>query len=625
MELIAFASGKGGTGKTLMASCLGYALIRAGQRVLMIDADPATDGLSLFLLGPRGMNQVSDFTEENTFTGILRIFQSRSEVIFEPRRINRAGSDPATDHGVLYDAVISGKGLYGDISPKATALPDLDQNMFRAAVAAVFSKIREAAQYDYVLVDTRGGFAFESTDVCALADSFVVVTDPDVTSFYQDRNLVKRVSAAAEQLGSRPVLRSIIVNRATEGHQDGHVDLDKLEVSFRLQLEREFPVKFSDTHPIPADIEVLRAYKTQRVPYLAVPASLFSFATLSAFGEILKVVTARWTAEQVDRWNALVAAISEAVEKRNKQVVAERELQDASMQQLERLRKDNVACNEKTEKLTAEIARLDSHYQRELGRSEVLLKRVSTVPTLTSADAVGQKEYRPLSLRRQWSTLIISVSLVWVLSIPAWYGYRAFERSREQQRVETMLKEVYNPTVPPSLRSRYLRELITARQTDFTAINLMGLDLTELHSGTALSFRAAVLKQVDLSRSVLPKSDFTDANLQSAVLESVILRGSKFIRADFSGASLRNADLTASNMESAKFTLADLTGADLTRADLRDADFKGANLSGAHLTPAQLRVAIVDEGTILPDGARELTRDELTRQKALDSQRDRKK
>ena len=75
MELIAFASGKGGTGKTLMAACLGYALIRAGQRVLMIDADPATDGLSLFLLGREGMRQVEGFEELNTFTGALRQFQ----------------------------------------------------------------------------------------------------------------------------------------------------------------------------------------------------------------------------------------------------------------------------------------------------------------------------------------------------------------------------------------------------------------------------------------------------------------------------------------------------------------------------------------------------------------------
>ena len=53
-EIIAISSGKGGTGKTLVAACLGYSLKKAGHEVLMIDADPGTDGLSLFLLGPEG-------------------------------------------------------------------------------------------------------------------------------------------------------------------------------------------------------------------------------------------------------------------------------------------------------------------------------------------------------------------------------------------------------------------------------------------------------------------------------------------------------------------------------------------------------------------------------------------
>ena len=36
-EIIAIASGKGGTGKTLLTACLAHALIRAGHRVLLVD------------------------------------------------------------------------------------------------------------------------------------------------------------------------------------------------------------------------------------------------------------------------------------------------------------------------------------------------------------------------------------------------------------------------------------------------------------------------------------------------------------------------------------------------------------------------------------------------------------
>jgi MinD-like ATPase involved in chromosome partitioning or flagellar assembly/tetratricopeptide (TPR) repeat protein len=373
MELIAFASGKGGTGKTLMASCLGYALIRAGQRVLMVDADLATDGLSLFLLGPKGVHQISDFNESNTFTGILHHVHPKNEIHFEPRRINRTGADSATDHGVIYEALISGTTLYGDDPFKDRPSSNFDQGVFRIAVANLFSAIRKSGRYDYVIVDTRGGFSYESTDLCALADSFLVVTDPDVTSFYQDRNLLKRISNAAEELGSAPVLRSIIVNRATEWLGEDHSDLNSLEVSFRLQLEREFPIKFSETHPIPADIEVLQAYKTQRIPYLAAPASFFSFATLSAFGDILKIVTTRWTTDQIKSWNVLVASISDAIEKRNRELASEREAQAEVIVELAFLRKENSDQKKNIQELKEQLTmvRSESRHDREPPRSSV--------------------------------------------------------------------------------------------------------------------------------------------------------------------------------------------------------------------------------------------------------------
>jgi MinD-like ATPase involved in chromosome partitioning or flagellar assembly/tetratricopeptide (TPR) repeat protein len=393
MELIAFASGKGGTGKTLMASCLGYALIRAGHRVLMIDTDQATDGLSLFLLGPKGMNQISDFTELNTFSGLLQLSQRGSGTIFEPRRINRTGTEP-TDHGVTYEAIISGNNPYGELLTKNPADSGLNQESFQKAVARLFSEIRETSQYDYVLVDTRGGFAFDSTDICALADSFIVVTDPDVTSFYQDRNLMKRISGAAQELGRTPVLRSIIVNRAVDGFIEDHIELNKLEVSFRHQLELEFPLKFSDTHPVPADIEVLRAYKSQRMPYVAAPWSPFSYATLSAFGDILKVVTAKWTANQVQNWNVLVASVSDAIKKKNEQLMTERETRAAVAQELTVLRKENADRKEKVEELQREMDRLERRYERELSRSTTL--ELGTV-AVAGGGTVGKAEDRLIS------------------------------------------------------------------------------------------------------------------------------------------------------------------------------------------------------------------------------------
>ena len=119
-EIIAIASGKGGTGKTIIAGCLGYALMRSGHRVLMVDGDAGTDGLSLFLLGPGGMHQIKNVLPQCTFTGILTSLAGGSKIDVKPYQIRRDVHHEVAldeeDHGVRYDALISAAGIYGDLS-----------------------------------------------------------------------------------------------------------------------------------------------------------------------------------------------------------------------------------------------------------------------------------------------------------------------------------------------------------------------------------------------------------------------------------------------------------------------------------------------------------------------------
>src|SRR5689334_42891 len=107
-EVIAFSSGKGGTGKTSVIAALGYALTYSGHKVLMIDTDRATDGFSLFILGPHGMNQVGDFKQQNTFAGVIQKFERTHAIDVDPRIINRSGQN---DHDLSYHAIISTRDL----------------------------------------------------------------------------------------------------------------------------------------------------------------------------------------------------------------------------------------------------------------------------------------------------------------------------------------------------------------------------------------------------------------------------------------------------------------------------------------------------------------------------------
>ena len=195
-----------------------------------------------------------------------------------------------------------------------------------------------------MIVDTRGGFSFESTDLCGLADSFLVVIEADPTSFYQTRNLVQHIDEAAGESGSSSVLRGFLVNKAVDGlSEGGDLDLSRVESSFRNALTREFPiVKYSDTYPIPADLQVLQSYKAQMVPFLGSPASLFTYATLTAYSNIFQIVTSRWTKDQVAGWQELINSVAAAIKQKNEEAERARENREAEEAAIKLLRETSA-------------------------------------------------------------------------------------------------------------------------------------------------------------------------------------------------------------------------------------------------------------------------------------------
>jgi MinD-like ATPase involved in chromosome partitioning or flagellar assembly len=343
-EVIAFASGKGGTGKTSLTSSLGYALTYSEHKVLLIDADPATDGFSLFILGPSGMNQIADYKPENTLTGFLKGYEAKSKQKVEPRLIHRIGTD---DHNLSYNALISGRGLYGAIparnesvapikmpagsSPVESNFLQLPRETFQRAIRSLFEDLRKHGDYDYVLVDTRGGFSFESTDVCAAADSFIIVTEANYTSFYQDRNLIDRITEAATQMQARPLLRGVIINKATQGEEE----------SFRATLVNEFGIRMEDTFVVALDFEAVKVYKTQQIIYVQAPASQFAFDSLRAFAEILRIVTGQWPEERVKKWNEIVEKVKTAISSRNQELAAQEVQAQLQIKRFEQIQTDN--------------------------------------------------------------------------------------------------------------------------------------------------------------------------------------------------------------------------------------------------------------------------------------------
>ena len=414
----------------------------------MIDGDPGTDGLSLFLLGPKGQEQVASFDVENTFVGSLVSFKEGHPQPFVPRMIHRRGED----HGVSYQAIISGKGLYGEEQELTArlAIPDLDRATFRNAIRYLFDELRNSGEYSYVLVDTRGGFAFESTDICALADSFIVVTEPDFTSFYQDRNLVARISHAAKELNSPSLLRGIIVNKATDTIQrDGPSSLDDVEVSFRNELVREFPVKFHETYPIPVDIEALLAYKVQRIPYTSAPGSPFTVATLAAFSDILRIVTSRWSIEQVDKWNELVDIVSAGAKEKHKREEALEQARVNREAEWEETRAKLSESETKIAILERELSQQESRSEKELERTKLLIEGSMASSETRYSEYLNLRTQQSVARARFWMILAAVASLLAVIAIVGLYmQYRKTQAENEKitATYEEKLAQVTNRT-----------------------------------------------------------------------------------------------------------------------------------------------------------------------------------
>ena len=110
--------------------------------------------------------------------------------------------------------------------------------------------------------------------------------------------------------------------------------------------------------------------------------------------------------------------------------------------------------------------------------------------------------------------------------------------------------------------------------------------------------RGRDLKGAVFDGAILPRTDFTGAQLQGASLFMAELKGARFDRANLQGASLNNAHLQGASfymaqLQDALLDFANLQGAFLATAELQGASLQGAHLRGALLDSAQLQGALL--------------------------------
>lgn len=163
--VICFASAKGGSGKTVTCSSFGHILVHLGKKVLLIDTDAATNGMSLLFLGNSKSQSLILGTRGETGTEVrLGLFEA------------------AEDDGAVEPSIFPiTDGL--DMLPATYVTKQTDRVdpfLMGQLLKESIQKLRP--EYDYILLDCQAGTDQFALNTIENADHVVIVTEYDYIS-----------------------------------------------------------------------------------------------------------------------------------------------------------------------------------------------------------------------------------------------------------------------------------------------------------------------------------------------------------------------------------------------------------------------------------------------------------
>jgi len=158
-RVISITSGKGGVGKTNIATNLAYALVQTGKKVLVFDAD----------LGLANIDILLGITPEFTIEHVIKGRKKLSDVIVH------------TPEGI-------------DILPSSSGVEELTNlSLFqKKRLIDEFSLLNEA--YEFIIIDTPAGISSNVIYFNLAASEIINVVEPDPTSFTDAYALMKVLS-----------------------------------------------------------------------------------------------------------------------------------------------------------------------------------------------------------------------------------------------------------------------------------------------------------------------------------------------------------------------------------------------------------------------------------------------
>ena len=247
-RITAVTSGKGGVGKTIVAANLAAALARAGQRVLVLDADLGLANLDVVL------NLAARVTLHDVFTGRATLDQALQ---------------PAPGG---FTVLLAGSGLveYSRMTPEV-----------RDKLLDVIAQVRP--RFDQVLLDTGAGISDVVLFTVSLADEVLVVATPEPTSLTDAYATIK---VLASTQAARPM--RLLVNQVQRKGEGRAVRSQLQQVLDRfVSPELAKPLKLMLVGEVPLDATVRTSVQQRRLLMESMPGSAAAVALAAAAGKLL--------------------------------------------------------------------------------------------------------------------------------------------------------------------------------------------------------------------------------------------------------------------------------------------------------------------------------------------------
>jgi cellulose biosynthesis protein BcsQ len=281
-QVFAFVSAKGGSGKTLLTATAAYLLRKVGKSVLLIDTDFSTRGLTLFLMGPESRERHMVVKPEHSLSGILFDDIHIKDVV--PRVIHRKDLN--------FNLILSSSRGWNTNKPDDRVVGDFAEessgSRYFRCLEDLIDRFRRS--YDYILIDTRGGYDFTSAAPAMLADGYAIVLEADQISVAQVFGLKAGIEDWGRRYDVRPALSGFFINKAT----------------FTLET-RSFPDTLVNLYggahfgTIPLDYEAVRAYQIRDIPMDIRPDSDYSYHGYVALERLISP-SLNWTETECDQF-----------------------------------------------------------------------------------------------------------------------------------------------------------------------------------------------------------------------------------------------------------------------------------------------------------------------------------